>query len=256
MRRCLIACLLIALALWNAPRAAAQTTMPVGKEGMAEFELPAGWVRTSDLATSQGFRPGVAGKIVSTFHPEGSRPTDLPYAVIEHIGKEPVYANVSMYYTVPRVAGRYAQAMDPPSKADRAGTWKSARVTTPQWSGNNFTFRVAIDYVGGISGNKTYYVSVIGHFEDEGTTILSTWTDSDARTAHRVALDALSSNGIRAVDPKRRVPHVSFQERLVSTAKISGVILILFVVGVQLWVIVRERRQRQAEEAAWREPLV
>lgn len=233
-----------------AAAAAAQTTLPATPDAALVVDLPAGWVKSSDAATLAGFRPRPGAVLKASFHPEGSRPTVVPYAVLEEI-PAPADARKNGVFAAGEVVASYFRgAIDPPSRADRPGTWKSARVSKVSYEYDEFSLYASIEYVGGINGNTTYYVSVIGHYDPDGTTVFTTWTDEAGRTAHGPALQALTAKGLHPniPPPPLRQAIVTAQERLVRIAKISGVLLILFVVGVQIFVLVRERKQRQAEE--------
>lgn len=245
----------IAIVLFALSAATAQTTLPANDDGTVVLDVPAGWVKSSDLATSSGFRARPDATLVASFHPDGARPTDLPYALLEHFSDAvPATTLTNMGASADFVAAYYATALDPPSKADRAGTWKDATVSKPilDLTHRYFTFRATIRYEGGIGGKATYYVSVVGHWEGSAMTVLSTWSDDDARTKHGAAINLLSTNAMHD-NTAAAVPVVSFEQRAVQLAKISGVLLILFIVGVQVFVIVKERRQRRAEELAWQE---
>lgn len=239
--------------------ASAQTTQPANADASLIVAMPKGWVKSSDLSTMAGLRHKSDSTLIATFHPEGSRPTDLPYALLESI-PAPTNASVNgLTASGDRLAAYFSAAIDPPSKADRPGTWKSAIVSKPQYFIANafFTFRATIKYEGGINGNVTYFVSVIGNFTPEKTTLLTIWTDDAGRSTQGEAIELLAAKGLRENIPAANVPPpVSIRQRMTTIAKISGILLILFVVGVQLLVVWRERRQRRAEELAWREPLV
>ena len=245
--------LLIALCL-IAP-ASAQTTVAMGDDPDASVVLPKGWIAATGVTTTAGFRGRGDATLLSVFYPEGNRPTDVPFALLERFMTSPQTDTIDE--TADRVAIFYKTAIASPSKADRVGTWKSAQVTKPEIDRRRgiFTFNATVNFEGGINAKTTYYVTIVGHFGKLATMTLGTWADDNARTAHPAALDALATGGIQLVGAAAK-PGMSFQEKLVRTAKISGAVLILLVVGVQVFVLVRERRQRHAEEAALHERLV
>jgi hypothetical protein len=233
----------------------AQTTVAMGDDPEASVVLPKGWIPANGVTMNAGFRGRGDASLLTVFYSEGNRPTDVPFALLERFMTSPQRDTIDE--TADRVAIYYQTAVASPSKADRIGTWKSAQVSTPVIDRRRgvFTFRATINFEGGINAKTTYYVTVVGHFGEFATMTLSTWSDDDARAAHTAALNALATGGIQLTGAAAK-PDMSFQEKLVWTAKVAGVILILLVIGLQVFVIVRERRQRQADEAAFREPLV
>lgn len=256
MRPILIALLLVVAIASQAfaARGTAPSTIKADAAGNVMLDLPDGWIKSSDAATLAGFKGRTDSELIATFHPEGSRPTDMPYALLERLMGTSGGVFKNPYQAADVAAAYYTSAIDPPSKADRAGTWKSSTVSKPVWNGTFFSFRATIRYEGGINGNATYYVNVLGSYVDEQALLLSTWADDEARASHTAALNAFADNALHPPIAKT-APTVSFQERLTRMAKIAGVILILFVIGVQLFVLLRERKQRRAEELAMNELL-
>ena len=150
--------------------AAAQTTPPPGPAATdigngCVIDLPAGWKAAAGLAVDQAFLQRSGALLLAAYHPEGSRPTDLPYALVEHFAASKNVTNAEQDQIAEIVRSYYTTAVRPPSKADRSAGWKRATVTpvVHDYRNRRFSFRATIQYeVGG-----THHVEVACAFGDE-----------------------------------------------------------------------------------------
>lgn len=226
----------------------ALTTLPVMKtvdlgDGFV-MEIPADWVATTRAALSAAFATRAGATLTDAFHPPGSRPTDLPYATVEQLR----YAGLrnptatQQRELADQILTYYQTAFNPPSRADRPPSFKSAIVSPLVFDSINRRFHFSVVAKYDLIPDRT--IDVAGCFGPSGFTIVTVWCEADDRTTHLPAIVAMRDS-IRLGTPvvKPATPGVILKR----TAQIGGVLLIVVVVGVQVLVIWRERQQRRAD---------
>lgn len=222
------------------------TTAPVPMELSERViaDMPPDWVRTPEFVRRNGFLEHTGSSLVSTFFRQGARPTDLPYLTLEYFRQNRNPTQAEQEEAAEIVRSYYLTAIRPPSKADRAAGWKRATVTPIVYDfvKGTFNFHATIYFDSG----GDYQVDVSGIYDQDNTVVLSAWSDASSKADAPVLAAILDS--VRYRVPV--APTLSFQEQLVHLAKIAGVLLILLVVGIQLYVFVRERQQRRGDALA------
>ena len=213
------------------------------------IDLPANWTRSGELVTQQGFLRRADATLVATFHPIGSRPTDLPFALLEQFRTLQNPTQAEQAEAAEMVRSYYLTAIRPPSKADRSAGWKRATVTpvVHDYRNRRFSFRATVHYdVGG-----DYHVEVAGAFGLRGAAVISTWYDDATKVTHGKEIASIPASLRLAAG----TPPLSPGQRLKRVAQVAGVVLIVLVAGVQAFVLIRERRQRRQEELALEQGL-
>lgn len=209
------------------------------------IDAPSDWLTTPDALARQAFftRPGAAFE--HALHPSGSRASDLPYAIVERTGGlAGVPTTQQQLRWAEAMAATFAVAMSPPSKADRPPAWTRAKVTKPRVYRNTarFEFEATLSYDSG--GDRT--VRVAGVFGTSDVVTVAIWSDSTYEAQHAAELSAMQSS-FRFATPI--APPPTIKEAFLSKTRWFFGFVIAGVVGLQIFVLVRERRERQAAGA-------
>ncbi|RYG87464.1 hypothetical protein EON77_02110 [bacterium] len=233
----IVACLL-ALAL----PCAAQTTQTVDLDHSLQVDLPADWRRGDARLAGQAFNTYVSRGVVDAIHPVGSRMTDLPYGVVDvttRYAGVPTPAMQDDYAAT--LAEGYGSAINPPSKSDRPPSWKRSKVSSVRHDYTNRRFEfdatVTYDFVGDL------HVRVVGVFNAKDFAVLTLWSDDAYDKARGGELDAIRRSFRFAL---AATPPPSMKEAFLSKTRWLMGFVIAAVVGLQVWVLVRERRERRA----------
>ena len=205
------------------------------------LETPSDWLLSPDMIARQGFftRPGTT--FDHALHPSGSRVSDLPYALVERAGGMSGIPNASqMNGVAQQVTANFAKALSPPSKADRPPAWTRSTVSPVRVDARNarFEFEATLSYDSG--GDRI--VRVAGLFGPTELVTLTIWSDAPYADAHANELGAMQSS-FRFAAPAP--PPRTMADAFLSKARWLMAFVILGIVGLQIFVLVRERRERR-----------
>lgn len=233
---------LVALAVPCAAQTTATTTIDFFRD--LQVDVPADWQRGDERLVGQAFAPVLGRVLISSIHPAGSRMADRPYGVVDVTSPYQGLPTIAMQNEwAEMIAGGYASAINPPSKSDRPPSWKKSKVSPVRhdYVNGRFEFDATItyDFIGDL------HVRVAGAFNDKHFGTLTLWSDAAYDEKHAAELDAIqrsfrfSSGGASPVA-------LSMKEKFLSRTRWVVGFLIAGVVGLQIWVLVRERRERRA----------
>ena len=112
------------------------------------LDIPVNWLRTQQALLSTAFTKRSGSTLIDSFHLQGSRPTDIPYATLEQLGYGGLVnpTLTQQQQLAQQVATYYATAFNAPSNANRPPLFKSAKVTPVVFDSANrrFSFSVVV----------------------------------------------------------------------------------------------------------------
>ncbi len=209
------------------------------------IDVPADWTSSGGIA-AQGFARRAGAHLSDILHPKGSRPTDMPYATVEQVGYTG-FVNptaTQQQQMAQQVADYYATAFNPPSKADRPPMFKSASVSPVSYDPltRRFTFSVVAKY--DMLPNR--HIEVSGIFTPTMFCLVAIWSEADYYDANRPAILAMRDSLRTGTPPApAQVVGVVFKR----TAQFGVAAVVLALVAVQVYILLKSRRERRAEEA-------
>jgi hypothetical protein len=235
---------LAALAVPCVAQTAGTTTIDLVRE--LQVDVPAGWVRGDPRIVGQAFANAMGRSVEEAIHPSGSRVTDRPYGVVDLSSPYVGVPSVAMQNDwAAKLAEGYASAIGPPSKSDRPPSWKKSKVSSIRhdYVNSRFEFDATItyDFIGDL------HVRVAGVFNADHFGVLTLWSDAAYDDRHAAELTAIQRSfrfGPGAAPP------VSMTEVFLSRTRWVMGFVIAGVVALQIWVLVRERRERRAAGVA------
>lgn len=250
MKMRLVFLMVIWATLVSPQRSFGQTTQPAMSTTalMKGFliDIPADWRPVPRELLSPAYSNRAGAAVNHAFHLAGSRPTDLPYATVEYLWYGGGMTNptaTQQAQLAQQVAAYYSTAFNPPSKADRPPLFKKATVTPVSFDPANrrFTFSVVAKY----DMLPDVHVEVSGCFGNDMFTICSIWSDDTYHDANKSKLLAMRDSIRLGTKP---VPMNQAGAMFKRTAQVAGAVAVLALVGIQVWVLLKNRRERRAEE--------
>lgn len=211
------------------------------------IDFPADWVRCPEPVDPGAFSARAGAIVTAALHRQGSRPTDPPYAAIEHLfypGGTLKPTTAQQRDLARQVADYYASGFFPPSKTARPVAPKKASVTPIDFDAANGTFRFSV--VATYDRPPDMHIEVSGAFGPRMYVVSAIWADDPYYAANRASLIAMRDS-LRSQTPAN--PTQKAEAKLRWGMQIVAGVVVVALVALQAWVLVRARRLRKAEAA-------